>query len=165
MGLGPDIWGPHGWKFIHFVSLGYPKKPTNDDKNSYKNFFSTIPNILPCSICSNHFKENLLKYPLTDEVMSDKMKLFYWSVDMHNEVNKSQNKKIVTYEEALELVINNFKTNDVNDINDNKYETFIDINNSQKKNIKNKDYTLYIISFFLLIITIFLIYYKLKICK
>ena len=30
---GPDVWGPHGWKFIHYVTLGYPDKPTKEDKN------------------------------------------------------------------------------------------------------------------------------------
>ena len=30
--LGPDVWGPHAWKFLHFVSLGYPDYPTNEDK-------------------------------------------------------------------------------------------------------------------------------------
>ena len=26
--LKPKIWGPHGWKFLHYVSLGYPEKPS-----------------------------------------------------------------------------------------------------------------------------------------
>ena len=32
MNMGPDIWGPHGWKFLHFVTLGYPEKPTENEK-------------------------------------------------------------------------------------------------------------------------------------
>ena len=27
MTLGPDVWGPHGWKFLHFVAVGYPDFP------------------------------------------------------------------------------------------------------------------------------------------
>ena len=29
---GPNVWGPHGWKFIHYITLGYPRKPTNKIK-------------------------------------------------------------------------------------------------------------------------------------
>ena len=32
---GPDKWGPHGWKFIHYVTLGYPHKPSKSDKLKY----------------------------------------------------------------------------------------------------------------------------------
>ena len=35
----PKVWGPHGWKFIHYVTLGYPEKPNNAQKERYKAFF------------------------------------------------------------------------------------------------------------------------------
>ena len=34
--ITPQEWGPHGWKFIHYVSLGYPENPTEEDKHKYK---------------------------------------------------------------------------------------------------------------------------------
>ena len=34
--IKPSIWGPHGWKFMHYVSLGYPNNPTENDKLNYK---------------------------------------------------------------------------------------------------------------------------------
>jgi len=108
MGLGPDVWGPHGWKFLHFVALGYPKKPTNEDKINYKTFFMLIPTILPCSICSNHYIENLKQYPITDDILEDKIKLFNWTVNMHNKVNILNGKQTVDYDTALKLLINNF---------------------------------------------------------
>ena len=37
--IKPNIWGPHGWKFLHYVSLGYPENPTPEDKINYKNFY------------------------------------------------------------------------------------------------------------------------------
>ena len=36
-GIGPDSWGPHGWKFIHYVALNYPNNPNLQIKQNYKN--------------------------------------------------------------------------------------------------------------------------------
>ena len=49
--ITPNLWGPHGWKFIHYVTFGYPINPTNQDKENYKMFFLSLQNILPCSKC------------------------------------------------------------------------------------------------------------------
>ncbi len=32
MSIGPKDWGPHGCKFIHYITLGYPKNPSNEKK-------------------------------------------------------------------------------------------------------------------------------------
>jgi hypothetical protein len=169
MGLGPDVWGPHGWKFIHFISLGYPRKPTDDDKNNYKIFFNMIPNILPCSICSNHFKENLIKHPLTDDIMNDRIKLLNWSIDMHNEVNIINNKPIIDYDQGLNFIINNYNipkeeniTKEGN-ITNNIKEHFSNSNvNNTKKVYEHKDYTNYILLFIVLILVILYLYYNAK---
>jgi hypothetical protein len=165
MGLGPDVWGPHGWKFIHFISLGYPRKPTDDDKNNYRNFFNMIPNILPCSICSNHFKENLIKHPLTDDIMNDRIKLLNWSIDMHNEVNLITNKPIIDYEQGLNLVINNFNIPPEEHIKENNIKesfTNSNVSNISKKVYEQKDYTNYILLFIVLVLVILYLYYNAK---
>lgn len=162
MGLGPDVWGPHGWKFIHFISLGYPRKPTDDDKNNYRNFFNIIPNILPCSICSNHFKENLIKYPLTDDIMNDRIKLLNWSIDMHNEVNLINNKPIIDYEQGLNLVINNFNIPLEEHIKENNIKESFTNSNVSKKVYEQKDYTNYILLFIVLVLVILYLYYNAK---
>ena len=184
MGLGPDVWGPHGWKFIHFISLGYPRKPSDDDKKNYKNFFSMIPNILPCHICSNHFKENLINYPLTDDIMSDRIKLLNWSIDMHNEVNLINNKPIIDYDQGLNLVLNNFTipiedctnnlkegftNNSKEEFTNNSKEEFTNnskevFKNNSKEIFKNnsKDYTNYILLFIILVFVILYLYYNIK---
>ena len=141
MGLGPDVWGPHGWKFIHFITLGYPKNPTIDDKNNYKNFFNMIPNILPCIICKNHFKENMIKHPLTDDIMSDRIKLLNWSIDMHNEVNLINNKPFIDYEQGLKLIINNYNSNtNTNNNNTNNKIYQVQPNEYEQEDYKQKDY-------------------------
>ena len=137
MGLGPDKWGVHGWKFIHHIAIGYPNSPTENDKNNYKSFFTLMGTVLPCSICSEHYNENLLIHPLNDEVLSSKTNLINWTIDMHNEVNKKHGKKIYDYDEALELIINNY--NNLNTFNNElsvSQET--STNNKPKKIEKNK---------------------------
>lgn len=113
MPIGPDKWGVHGWKFVHHVALGYPNTPTDNDINNYKSFFYILGNILPCHICSDHYNQNLLIYPLTNDVLANKTNLINWTIDMHNEVNKKHGKKIYGYGEALELIRNNYESGDL----------------------------------------------------
>lgn len=100
----PKDWGPHGWKFIHFITLGYPNKPTENDKNKYKKFLTSIKDILPCAICQDHYTTNLINFPLTDKVLSSRRNLIYWGIEVHNSVNKASGKKEFSFDEALELI-------------------------------------------------------------
>ena len=104
MSTGPDTWGPHGWKFIHFIALGYPNNPTEQDKVKYKNFFYLLGDVIPCIICANHYKKNLEKINI-DSYLSSKNSLIEWTILMHNEVNKSNGKKTYTYQEGIKMII------------------------------------------------------------
>ena len=100
--ITPDVWGPHGWKFLHYLSFGYPDNPTTEDKNNYKTFFVSLQHVLPCSICAKHYSDNLIQYSL-DEALQNKDSLIRWVIDIHNDVNEMKGKKIYTYDEAIEL--------------------------------------------------------------
>jgi hypothetical protein len=158
--LGPDVWGPHGWKFIHYVTLAYPNNPTKEEKENYKEFFHAIGNVLPCSICSNHYKENISMMPLTDDILSSKDKVINWAIDMHNRVNASRKKKIYTYHEARKLI------NDDEECESNKYvETFGNTRTSETIHTSetNEDKTtnmLYIGGIIFILIAIAIIYKK-----
>ena len=106
---GPDVWGPHGWKFIHYVTLGYPNNPSVENKKNYYSFFETLKNVIPCRICGNHFKEHLKIYPLTDQVLSNKMELIKWGINMHNMVNRTNKKIEYTFEEGYLKILNDNK--------------------------------------------------------
>ena len=103
--ITPDDWGPHGWKFLHYITLGYPNNPTIDEKNKYKNFFISLQHVLPCSVCSKHYGENIEKYSL-HEALNNQESLMKWLIDVHNDVNQSKGKKIYDYDEALALYTN-----------------------------------------------------------
>jgi hypothetical protein len=100
--LLPEVWGPHGWTFMHYVALGYPDQPTEDDKTSYQNFYESLSNVLPCQGCADHYKETILQFPVKDH-LKDRESLLRWSFDIHNTVNKQLGKPVLSYDNALQL--------------------------------------------------------------
>ena len=125
----PDVWGPHGWKFIHYVTLGYPENPTLYQKERYKTFLLLLQDVLPCSLCANHYKENLQKFPLSDDILDSRDKLIKWGIDIHNSVNELNNKPILKYIDAINIINTDVecKPNIIEIIKDNKIETFDDL--------------------------------------
>ncbi len=102
---GPDVWGPPGWKFIHFVTMGYPNYPTESIKKKYYDYFHSLKNVIPCSICATHFADNLETLPLNDIVLSSRENLVKWGIDIHNIVNKKNGKKEYTYDEGIKEIL------------------------------------------------------------
>ena len=169
-------WGTPGWTFIHIVALSYPDNPSIEDKYNYKIFFTNIQHILPCKICGNHYKKNLNKHELTDNILSSSDELFKWTVRMHNEVNILNNKKVIDYDKARELLIyncnkttNNESTN--NESTNNEFTNNESTNNESTNNeyINNKitkyNYYYIIIIIILIIIIIFLLFNKFNLKK
>lgn len=130
---GPDIWGPHGWKFIHYITLGYPNNPTEQDKKKYYNFFMSLSNVIPCGICGSHFKQHLEITPLDDEALKNKESLMIWGIMMHNHVNAENNKKIQSTKDAIDAII---KNDDKCIVFNNEAINFK--NNKLKENVYNK---------------------------
>ena len=137
MNLGPSIWGPHGWKFIHMIALAYPDNPTNDNKKNYKNFFTGIQYILPCSICRDNYKKHLKDFPLTNKILNSRELLIKWTIDIHNMVNKETGKPELKYEDALKIIINNYpkNINDIKNVNDIKNAKDVKINDYKNNKI------------------------------
>ena len=116
--MQPEIWGPSAWTFLHTITLNYPTNPNDEDKSNHKLFFNNLKNIIPCEKCAIHYEENLKKYPL-DPALESKELLVKWLIDIHNEVNKKNNKKIYSYEEVNKIYKDMYSMNDSN-VNDNK---------------------------------------------
>ena len=109
--IQPDIWGPHGWKFMHYISLGYPINPSENDKLNYKNFYYSLQYILPCEKCQINYRKNILENPI-DNFLKDRESLTKWVIDIHNKVNLETNKPIYDYDEAILLYTNHTNKND-----------------------------------------------------
>ncbi len=129
MRIGPQTWGPYIWAAIHYVTLGYPTIPTEEQKQQYKQFFESFQYVLPCSICRDHLKQNLKMVPLTDEILNDREKVINWGIDLHNEVNKMNGKKTYSYDEARSIITNN-------DFGINKY---FDMNQQLEKKLRETE--------------------------
>ena len=102
--IGPDTWGPVIWHALHYITLGYPDNPSDEQKEKYKQFFTLLSDVLPCSICAKHFEENLVTMPLDNKTLENKETLIKWLIDVHNIVNEQKNKPIIKYEEARKLI-------------------------------------------------------------
>jgi hypothetical protein len=88
----PDIWGPHAWFFLETICMGYPTKPTYEEKKIAEDFFKSLQFMIPCDKCRVNFKKHLKESPLTGEVLSSRDNLFMWIVDIHNSVHKNKQK-------------------------------------------------------------------------
>jgi hypothetical protein len=105
MSLSPAIWGLHFWKTLHYVSWGYPLYPDTKDKESFKNIIDSLEYMLPCGECRRHVKDNLKSMPLTDEILSIKLKLILWVFNLHNMVSSMTGKKTMQFEYAIVSLI------------------------------------------------------------
>jgi hypothetical protein len=84
-------WQRITWTFLHTITLNY-----NDQyKQEYLNFFDTLKTIIPCKICRNHYIQNITN----NNVKCDK--IFNWTVDLHNSVNKQRGKHRFTESESI----------------------------------------------------------------
>ena len=101
MGVSPKYWGKEAWRFIHWVALTYPSKPTEKDRNNYFKFFESLQDVLPCPICAEHFRQNMRSHPIK---LDNNRLLFNWTVDIHNMVNKQNGKIELTYDQAFSEV-------------------------------------------------------------
>lgn len=149
---GPDVWGPHGWKFIHYITLGYPYNAKPEERQKYKDFFYLLSDVIPCSICGHNYATHLEIKPLTDDILKNKMDFINWGIDMHNLVNKDNRKKVLTYEDGLHKILDCTK--------DCKYIENVEFLNNENKleppKKKNKDF----IFIFVIVILVFIIFYQ-----
>jgi hypothetical protein len=100
--LSKDQWGRPLWFVIHTFALHRTPQLSQDEKIKYKALMSSFQFILPCPICKEHIKENLLKLSF-DDYLDTNTRLFEWTVILHNTVNKDNNKSIFSLREALDL--------------------------------------------------------------
>lgn len=115
--INPLLWGPHLWKFMHYLTLSYPDNPNIDEQNKFRNFFTMIGQYLPCEKCRVNYKTNIQTLPLTDVVLSSRNNLIKWLFDLHNIVNKETGKTQLTYDKFNDIYLNNKQEeNDNNNI-------------------------------------------------
>jgi len=134
--MNPDVWGPPCWIFLHTVSLNYPIKPTNLDKQQHYIFFNSLKTILPCQICRDHYKEFIENHPIKP-YLDTQDTLVNWVNDLHNHVNETNGKKQLSTKEINKyyhfLYDNNMKYNC--QFTEEQYKKDSDLKFNNKSNI------------------------------
>ena len=95
-----NIWGPSLWTYLHLLSISYPDKPTDDDKEIFKKLIKYLGLTLPCDICKNHYFNFMTeeKVELGLKNKQNFMELFW---KLHNNVNKLNDKEIIDFNSFL----------------------------------------------------------------
>ena len=88
--MGTDVWGPALWRAIHYVALGYPAEPTDEQRSAYRRFFATLDAVIPCETCAQNYRRHLTELPL--DAYLERGALFDWTVEMHNLVDRELGK-------------------------------------------------------------------------
>jgi sulfur relay (sulfurtransferase) DsrC/TusE family protein len=90
-------WQRITWIFFHNIALNY----NNEYQDKYITFFNTFRTLIPCKICRNHFigQINLQNLSVENNVNSER--IFNWTIDLHNNVNKSKNLRLWNYHESI----------------------------------------------------------------
>ena len=99
--MDPNIWGPKAWFFLHSVTLAYPENPNEKQQMDMYNFFMSIRDILPCDVCKIHYGENIGDGKVLRFAVRHKSSLVNWLIQIHNNVNALNNKKILTKNDVL----------------------------------------------------------------
>ena len=94
----PEVWGPIVWYNFHILSYSFDV----NEKQRYIRFFKSIPYILPCIVCTDHFKLALASYPSEKNCINQK-KIVTWLCDIHNIVNIRLYKKIYTVKQIYKI--------------------------------------------------------------
>lgn len=103
----PRKWGPYLWTYMHYAAANYPEQPTEQEIHDMMNWLCTLHVTIPCTNCQVHYKRYIDQYkPYLYRICANKHHLFNFLVDIHNQVNKRNNKPIVSYEQAREMYYN-----------------------------------------------------------
>ena len=100
--MDPTVWGPKLWFVIHTMALNYPDNPTYDDKRNYETFFNSLKFVIPCDKCRVHYTERINKNPIINH-LENSDSLFRYTIELHNDVNKSLGKRTYIYDEVIEI--------------------------------------------------------------
>ena len=89
--MDPAFWGRSTWKYLHTLTFAYPMNPTQEDKIKMYNYFTQLPEFIPCAECANSFRLYLQYIPV-NEYLDNTHSLVYWLYSIHFLVNQKLKK-------------------------------------------------------------------------
>ena len=87
-------WKQNTWRMFHLITRNYDS--TYNDK--YKDFFDSFKVIIPCGICRRHYTQQI--EPVERHVENNYDRIFDWTIDIHNNVNRMHHVRLWNYNEA-----------------------------------------------------------------
>ncbi|KAJ7125218.1 ERV/ALR sulfhydryl oxidase domain-containing protein [Mycena epipterygia] len=78
------------WKLLHTMTLRYPEKPTQDERDALSSYFHLLSRLYPCGECATEFQMLLKKYP---PQTSSRRSASLWLCSVHNVVNERLQKE------------------------------------------------------------------------
>lgn len=106
--MDQNLWGPSMWFILHTVAFTYPYNPTEEQKKSCYNFFRSLKDVLPCSVCRKHFARNWVQHPIQ---LQNRKALCEWVVLVHNEINSRCGKREMNMKDIIQLYEEKYQTN------------------------------------------------------
>jgi len=135
--MNQNIWGPHLWFSLHTISFNYPLMPKEDDKEFYKNFFTNLQHVIPCSICKKNYIRHIKEHPIS-QFLDNRKTFVYWVIDMHNMVNAEIGKKILSYDVVMKKYEEVYKKKIILDYSNNSLSNnSLPNNNLPNNNLSN----------------------------
>lgn len=130
--MDPKGWGKPLWQCLHLVALGYPKEtPSYQEAKTYKEFYENFWKVLPCrNPCAVNYQRHLQELPI-DNFLQNNMRLFEWTVQLHNIVNMELKKPQMTLEMAWniynDILVSRSEASNKNTPLQNEYLAYITI--------------------------------------
>jgi len=78
------------WKLIHTMTLRYPEKPTQDERDALSSYFHLLSRLYPCGECAMEFQQLLKSHP---PQTSSRRAASLWLCSVHNHVNERLGKE------------------------------------------------------------------------
>ena len=139
------------WYYLHWLTYNYPNNPKHEDKNEILKLINVMKkNGIKCDKCSKHFNLWIKKNDI-NKSLDSKKSLFTYFVNLHNDVNKRNKKKLIKIKEAEKIYqsknwvkeFKNYKVDILNLFKERKLDTFPDLFYSVIEIEIMKDFDLY----------------------
>ena len=98
----PDAFGPAFWFTIHNATTTYPNRPTIFVQEGMKKLIASMPLLIPCVVCKEHFF-SFLETANLDNATASRENLFEFFVSAHNYVNRRLRKPEMSLSDAKKM--------------------------------------------------------------
>ncbi|XGW25162.1 hypothetical protein V3C99_006515 [Haemonchus contortus] len=81
--------GRSTWNLLHTMSVYYPEKPTDEQKQTVSTFMDSLAKTYPCDYCARDLRRSLKNDP---PKLGSRTEFAMWMCQLHNKVNKRTGK-------------------------------------------------------------------------